>query len=231
MSYQGIDTDSPALQLKGTHFGIRILFPEELPEDILIEKFEAIPKETYVLPLGTGVALDFQSRACSEEMIAQILRRVIWPREIKILAWISSDEETRALLDRGGFKTAEPENRTEHGVPTLILDHTLRSGQHEEAPGNVVLRGDLNYGAEIFAGGSVSVTGSLKGLVHAGCRDTEGVYVLAGSFEARQLRIGDKLCSELGPDIKWWQKPVIITLEENGLFFRGWKTDAGNDGI
>jgi hypothetical protein len=29
--------------------------------------------------------------------------------------------------------------------------------------------------------------------------------------------------------MKWWKKPVIITLEENGLFFRDWKLEAGNE--
>jgi septum site-determining protein MinC len=87
----------------------------------------------------------------------------------------------------------------------------------------------LNSGAEIYAGGSVSVLGKLKGLVHAGRRGTEAVYILAGSFEPRQLRVGDRLCDQFGADMKWWKKPVIITLEEDGLFFRDWKLETGNE--
>jgi hypothetical protein len=48
------------------------------------------------------------------------------------------------------------------------------------------------------------------------------VSVVTGSFEARQLRIGDKLCDQFGYDMKWWKKPVIITLEGDGLLFREW---------
>ncbi|MDR1874739.1 MAG: hypothetical protein LBQ90_07000 [Synergistaceae bacterium] len=221
--------DFSAVQLKGTNFGIRVIFSEEFSDDDLLRKFESISKETYVLPVGTGVVLDFQSRACSEELIENILRRAIWPKELNVLAWIATNEETLERLSRTGFRTTEPvEGEAHAGNTTLIVNHSLRSGQHEESPGNVVLIGHLNGGAEIFAGGSVSVLGRLNGLVHAGRLGTEGVYIFAGSFESRQLRIGNRLCNRLDSDMKWWKKPVIITLEENGLLFREWKMDAGN---
>ncbi|MDR3230847.1 MAG: septum site-determining protein MinC [Synergistaceae bacterium] len=224
------DADFPSIHLKGANFGIRVVFPEELPDDVLLEKFESISKETYVLPVGTGVVLDFQSRSCSEDLIGKILLGAVWPKDLNILAWIASDGETAARFRRAGFKTEEPGGRDLYDrSETLILDHSLRSGQHEESFGDVVLAGHLNSGAEIFAGGSVSVLGSLKGLVHAGRLGTEGVYILAKSFESQQLRIGDRLCSQLNSDMKWWKKPVIITLEEEGLLFRDWKMDTGND--
>lgn len=224
------DIDSPAVQLKGTNFGIRVVFPMELSDELLLEKFEAISEETYVLPIGTGVVLDFQSRRCSEELIGKILFRVVWPKGINVLAWITTDEETTLQLRRAGFHTAEPECSGIKSEPdTLILNHSLRSGQREEASGNVVLIGHLNSGAEIYAGGSVSVLGKLKGLVHAGRQGTDGVYILAGSFEPQQLRIGDRLCSQIAPDMKWWKKPVIITLEENGLLLRDWRMETGNE--
>ncbi len=225
------DIDSPAIQLKGTNFGIRVVFPMELSDELLPEKFEAIAEETYVLPIGTGVVLDFQSRRCSEEMIGKILFRVLWPREINVLAWVTTDEVTASQLRRAGFQTAEPECGGMKSEPeTLILNHSLRSGQRAETSGNVVLIGHLNSGAEIYAGGSVSVLGKLKGLVHAGRRrGTEGVYILAGSFEPQQLRIGDRLCSQIAPNMKWWKKPVIITLEEGGLLLRDWKMETSNE--
>ena len=222
--------DTPAIQLKGTNFGIRVIFPEELPDDLLVEKFEAISEKTYVLPIGTGVVLDFQSRHCSEDLIGKILFRVVWPRGINVLAWISTNEETSSQLRRAGFQVVEPDVGTMKKEPgTLILDHSLRSGQQVEASGNVVLIGHLNGGAEIYAGGSVAVLGKLKGLVHAGRSETEGAYILAGSFEPQQLRIGDRLCSQFESGMKWWKKPVIITSEGNGLFLRDWKTETGNE--
>lgn len=230
MSHNVVDTSE--IQLKGTSFGIRVVFPTDLPDDVLLEKFEAIPGDAYVLPVGTGVVLDFQSRPCPEELIRGILSRVVWPGEINVLAWLTSDEDSSSRLRRGGFQTEEPaaeQPLPENGEETLVLSQSLRSGRHEESSGNVLLIGHLNSGAEIYAGKSVFVLGSLKGLVHAGRSGTEGVFILAGSFEARQLRIGDRLCSQFGPDMKWWKKPVIITLEKDGLLFRDWKMEMSSE--
>jgi len=216
---------STGIQLKGTNFGIRVVFPDDLLDEELLKMFAAIPEKAYVLPIGMGIVLDLQSRPCSERLITRILREVIWPKKLKVLAWLSADENTSEFLKRGGFHVTEPD--LERGFVTtesknLILGHSLRSGQHEEYGGDVVLVGHLNDGAELFAGGSVFVLGRMKGLVHAGCNGTDGVCVVTSSFEARQLRVGDKLCDQFGYDMKWWKKPVIITLEDEGLLFREW---------
>ena len=176
------------------------------------------------MPIGRGVVLDFQARCCSERFVTRVQREVVWPKKLNVLAWLTSDEYSAKRLDGAGFCVTEPDR--ERVVPaepkSLILDHSLRSGQREEHGGDVILVGHLNAGAEIFAGGSVFVLGRLSGLVHAGCDGPEGVCVVAGSFETPQLRIGDKLCDQFGSDMKWWKKPVIITLEEDGLLFKEW---------
>ena len=229
--------ESLEIQLKGTSYGLKIIFPNDLPDDLLLEKFEAIPDQTYVVPIGTGVVLDFQARFCSEELIGKILFKVVWPRGLNVLAWMTSDENASAQLRRAGFRTTEPisENAAGHrhagNSETLIMNHSLRSGQQIEGPGNVVLIGHLNSGAEIFAGQSISVLGKLKGLVHAGLETTQGVYVIAASFEPQQVRIGDKLCAQVGVDMKWWKKPVIITLEEDKLLIKELKFFTGNEAV
>ncbi|MDR1649158.1 MAG: hypothetical protein LBR71_02760 [Synergistaceae bacterium] len=222
--------DASKIQLKGTGFGLRVVIPAGISDDLLLEKFQAIPDQAYVLPIGTGIVLDFGSRPCSEYLIGKILARVIWPKELNVLAWLSSDQESAARLSRAGFKSAEPDTSArEAGIGTTILEYSLRSGQCEEFDGNVVLIGHLNNGAEILAGGSVSILGKLAGCVHAGRARMDGTYILAGSFESEQVRLGDKFCMQLGSDIKWWKKPVIITLEDDGFLFREWKLKAGNE--
>ena len=214
-----------ALQLKGTKLGIKVVFPEDITDDALLKIFAAVPDEAYAFSTGKGVVLDFQARPCSERFITRILREVIWPKKLKVLTWLTSDENSSQRLSEAGFHVTElPHERTDVTArpKNLILEHSLRSGRHEEYNGDVILVGHLNDGAELFAGGSVFVLGRLKGLVHAGCNGTEGVCVVTGSFEARQLRIGDKLCDKFGSAMQWWKKPVIITLEDDGLLFREW---------
>ncbi|KOA20174.1 septum site-determining protein MinC [Clostridium homopropionicum DSM 5847] len=51
---------------------------------------------------------------------------------------------------------------------TKFYRKTLRSGQIIRYPGNVVIIGDVNPGAEVYAGGNVIVLGNLQGNVYAG---------------------------------------------------------------
>jgi len=212
------------LKLKGTHFGIKVVFPDDHTDKALLKLFTDLPDEAYALPLGRGIVLDFQARPCSERFITRVLRGVIWPKKLNVLAWLTTDEDSSKRLNEAGFCVTEPQEcfaSAKLNEPRCrILHHSLRSGQHEEYSGDVILAGHLNEGAEIFASGSVYVLGRLKGLVHAGCNGIDGVCVVTASFEARQLRIGDSLCDQLS--MKWWKKPVIITLEEDGLLFREW---------
>jgi septum site-determining protein MinC len=222
--------DASEIQLKGTGFGLRVVMPAGLSDDLLLEKFQAIPDQAYVLPMGTGIVLDFGAGPCSEYLIGKILARVIWPKELNVLAWLTSDRESAARIGRAGFKNTEPGTPAEEAqLDTTILECSLRSGQCEEFEGNVVLIGHLNNGSEILAGGSVSILGKLSGCVHAGRTRTEGSYIVAGSFESEQIRFGDKFHTPSKDDFKWWKKPVIITLEDGKFHFREWKLKTGNE--
>ena len=77
------------------------------------------------------------------------------------------------------------------GEPTLVLRKNLRSGQRVTYPGNVVVFGDVNHGAEIEAGGDVIVLGSVRGTVHAGSEGSESARIVAINLHAPQVRIGE----------------------------------------
>jgi septum site-determining protein MinC len=65
----------------------------------------------------------------------------------------------------------------------------VRSGVVLEAPGDLVVLGDVNPGAEVRAGGNITVMGALRGVAHAG-RGEGGGYIVALRLEAQQVRIG-----------------------------------------
>lgn len=69
--------------------------------------------------------------------------------------------------------------------PTIIVDHTLRSGQSVTTGGNVLIVGDCNEGAEVHAAGSIYVLGVIRGVVSA------GVSVTALGFEPSRMTVGD----------------------------------------
>ena len=76
---------------------------------------------------------------------------------------------------------------------TILLRHNLRSGQRFYTRSHVVLLGDVNPGAEIIAGGSILVMGSLRGLAHAGKFGDEEQVVAALRMDPLQLRIAEHI--------------------------------------
>jgi septum site-determining protein MinC len=75
--------------------------------------------------------------------------------------------------------------------PLLIHQGTLRSGDHLQAEGSVLVLGDVNPGARISAGGHVLVWGRLRGVAHAGRRGDREARVVALQLRPLQLRIAD----------------------------------------
>lgn len=218
------------IRMVGTRYGIRIFLPVSSPEEALLELLSRIPPQAYQLPNSEGIVLDFQSRTCSEQLLLRLLKEVVWGKGFRVLAWLSDNEESLQLFRGSGFAVTEPvvtppppeAHRVvkEWGPPRVrIVYNSMRSGQVVEAEGDVVLWGHLNSGAEIFAGGSVIVSGKLKGLVHAGRGSREDVFVMAGSFEAQQVRLGHKLCYA-DPSTAGWQKPVLIVIEDGEPIIR-----------
>ena len=75
--------------------------------------------------------------------------------------------------------------------PNRLLVHqgTLRSGDHLQSDGDVLIYGDVNPGARISAGGDVMVWGRLRGIAHAGCLGDSKARVVALHLRPVQLRI------------------------------------------
>jgi septum site-determining protein MinC len=65
----------------------------------------------------------------------------------------------------------------------------VRSGGILDHPGNLVVVGDVNPGAEVRAEGNIVILGRLRGIAHAGIGRDRG-FILALRLEPQQLRIG-----------------------------------------
>lgn len=75
--------------------------------------------------------------------------------------------------------------------PLTIHQGTLRSGDHLEVDGSVLLLGDVNPGARISGGGNVLVWGRLRGIAHAGSQGDRSALIVALQLRPLQLRIAD----------------------------------------
>ncbi len=211
--------------LKGTGYGLRMIFPEDPPEEEIFSSLGKLSDEVPVMAGNIGIVLDFQGRHLSRRFILRLLSEFVWPGNMRVLSWICLDGETMNDLRSMGAATGEPVPEKTGGGErsthcSLILHRSLRSGQRVEHDGDVLIIGHVNDGAEVFASGSIYVWGRLKGIAHAGLDGEEEHTVVAGLFEATQVRLGSKVSASLGSDMEWWGKPVIITCENDSLVVR-----------
>ena len=217
------------IKLERTHYGIKFYLPETLSEDELLKLLVRIPPSAYKLPEEQGVALDFSGRECSRRLILHMLNSIVWEKGIRVVSWLSGNDESRKLFKAAGLSVTEPpmnlsdakkpespETPHDHAhIPALkIVYGSMRSGHKVDTEGDVLVWGHMNPGAEIVAGGSVIVAGKLLGVVHAGGYGRSDVFVWAGQFETPQVRIANKLCFADPKSTTCWRKSVLITLED-----------------
>ena len=96
------------------------------------------------------------------------------------------------VRDAGGTVSSVRPPR-EANTPALqrneVIGKTMRAGTRREVPGNVIVLGDVNPGVELIAGGDVIVSGTIRGLVHAGASGREDAFIWAQRIAAPQIRL------------------------------------------
>lgn len=78
----------------------------------------------------------------------------------------------------------------ETGPTTLVITHTVRSGQSVVFErGDVTILGAVSSGAEVMAGGSVHIYGTLRGRAIAGLAGNPGARIFCRKLEAELIAI------------------------------------------
>jgi len=124
------------------------------------------------------------------------LRRVSAQRPETRVAAAALGLETEAAAEEAAPPAPSP---TEPPASDLTIHRgTLRSGDHLQSEGSVLLLGDVNPGARISAAGHVLVWGRLRGVAHAGCQGDPQARITALQLRPLQLRIADAVAR--GPE-------------------------------
>ncbi|MEI7884003.1 MAG: septum site-determining protein MinC [Clostridia bacterium] len=74
---------------------------------------------------------------------------------------------------------------------SLFLRTSFRSGQNISHNGNIIILGNVNPGAEIFATKNIIVLGKVKGFLHAGCLGDSNASILAFELYGGKYQIAD----------------------------------------
>ena len=153
--------------------------------------------------VGKPIVLDLASVDLSSSAIAHLLGSLT-ERSIRVLGIEGVDEERLAAnmppLLTGGracvitrnepVKAEEPKEEPKPKPTSLLLDQPVRSGQSIVfIEGDVTVLGSVGSGAEIVAGGSIHIYGTLRGRAMAGVNGNSAARIYCQKIEAELLAI------------------------------------------
>ncbi|MCD4785257.1 MAG: septum site-determining protein MinC [Candidatus Eremiobacteraeota bacterium] len=238
--------ENDIISFRGTRQGILMSIKEDEPFGKVMDELKNRIDNELDFFGQSPISLDLGWREMDEYDIDELLY-YLQQNGLKLLGIISTSLNTRKIAESRGLKViigrlglaghhgrkkpalqnkaiARPQART--SVPginrpaceTLFVRKTIRSGQVIEHPGNFVIMGDVNPGAEVRAGGDIVIVGALRGIAHAGRNpETKSASISAFRFQPTQIRIKDKIESRFDKSITKHKKPVVAILDNGKI--------------
>jgi septum site-determining protein MinC len=208
------------VQIKGIRDGLLATFVDAAWDDQCAALLAQINERSAFFQ-GARLALDVGTQALKVNDLVD-LRDRLSERGISLWAIVSESPTTEHTAQLLGLATRiskpRPEEQKHADVisddTALFITKTLRSGKRIEFPGNVVVLGDVNAGAEIVAEGHVVVWGRVRGMIHAGAKGDRSAVICALDLSATQLRIADEVSAILKPQKN--PRPEIASINEEG---------------
>jgi septum site-determining protein MinC len=188
----------PAVRLRGRSYVAFVFAPVVPVIDWLSDIDETLSRSPGFF-VGKPVVLDLSAVDLSRPAISHLLLS-LEKRNIRVLAIEGVDAAALASnmppLISGGRncpvqQPAEEKSRSNGLPPTsLLLDSPVRSGQSIIFPeGDVTVVGSVASGAEIVAGGSIHIYGTLRGRAMAGINGNSAARIYCQKIEAELLAI------------------------------------------
>ena len=175
--------------------------------------------------VGKPIVLDLASVDLSSSAIAHLLGSLT-ERSIRVLGIEGVDEERlganmpplltggRACVITRNEPVQKPEPEAKPKPTSLLLDSPVRSGQSIVfMEGDVTVLGSVSSGAEIVAGGSIHVYGTLRGRAMAGVNGNSNARIYCQRIEAELLAIDGYYQTAEEIDIALRNRPAQAWLE------------------
>ncbi len=176
---------------------------------------------------GKSVVIDVSELSLAKEGFLSLLDELS-KREIRILGVEGADPscvDGRVPTLTPG-KTGKPRKEAAPAIATstpapassILIDAPVRSGQQIVHPhGDVTIVGSVASGAEIVAGGSVHVYGTLRGRVMAGAYGNERARIFCRRLEAELMAIDGHYIVADDIESHLRKAPIQAWLEKDSL--------------
>jgi septum site-determining protein MinC len=192
---QSVEATRQLVRLRGRSY-VAFVFSPTVPIVGWLEEVDATLARSPGFFAGKPVVLDLSGVDLSPSAIAHLVKN-IEERNIRVLGIEGVEAEKLSpslppLLSGGRnflVQQAEAEKR-EPKPASLLLDSPVRSGQSVVfLDGDVTVLGNVSSGAEIVAGGSIHVYGTLRGRAMAGVNGNSSARIYCQKIEAELLAI------------------------------------------
>jgi septum site-determining protein MinC len=177
---------------------VAFVFSPVVPIQGWLEEIDATLARSPGFFVGKPVVLDLSAVELSQAAIAHLVAS-LEQRNIRILGieGVEAEHLTTSMppLLTGGRPTVliqnEPKKPDAKPKPnSLLLDSPVRSGQSIVfTEGDVTVLGSVGSGAEIVAGGSIHIYGTLRGRAMAGVNGNSAARIFCQRIEAELLAI------------------------------------------
>ncbi|CAM5297046.1 septum site-determining protein MinC [Aquamicrobium terrae] len=233
-------TQPRPIRLKGRSFLALALTPE-LPFEDWLARLDDLAARSAGFFLRRPVVLDVDGldidRAQLRELVDQLGRRNVRIMGIEGArpSWLGADlppamtdgrpasdfeapvaEESDGIDDVASL--APCEGQPARAVPSLVVTEPVRSGQSLFFPeGDVTVVGSVASGAEVVAGGSIHIYGTLRGRAMAGTTGNASARIFCRKLEAELIAIDGfyKTAEDMEPDLRG--RAVQIWLEGEAI--------------
>jgi septum site-determining protein MinC len=185
------------IRLRGRSYVAFVFFPV-VPIIEWLEEIDVTLRQSPGFFAGKPVVLDLSAVDLSQNAITQLIAS-LEQRGLRVLGIEGVDAARLSAsmppLLIGGRSCAiareEPKKKVEaKKAASLLLDTQVRSGQSIVFPdGDITIVGSVSSGAEIVAGGSIHVYGTLRGRAMAGINGNLGARIYCQKIEAELLAI------------------------------------------
>ncbi len=213
------------IRLRGRSYVAFVFFPV-VPVIEWLEEIDATLRQSPGFFAGKPVVLDLSAVDLSQNAITQLISN-LEQRGLRVLGIEGVDAERLSVnlppLLTGGRQCSMTQERAKkpEAKPkpsSLLLDTQVRSGQSIVFPdGDITIVGSVSSGAEIVAGGSIHVYGTLRGRAMAGINGNLTARIYCQKIEAELLAIDGyyrtaeeiDAASYVGPTQVWLERDIV----------------------
>ncbi|MGK6314750.1 septum site-determining protein MinC [Neorhizobium sp. DT-125] len=217
-------TDARSIRIKGRSFLAVVLSPD-LPFDEWLTRLDDLAARSAGFFLGRPVVLDVTDlpidRAQLKDLIGELAKRSVtimgiegarpsilgqgMPPALKGGRPASDEAVAKEPIVELRNTETRPAMESRPALQSIIIREPVRSGQSVIFPeGDVTVIGSVASGAEIIAGGSIHIYGTLRGRAMAGSVGNAAARIFCRKLEAELLAIDGiyKMAEDMAPGLR-----------------------------